>query len=77
MVERQLAPVLENVEAAADTIGHIEYRQIVDTYTRCALEVKEKAKARKAQDNLLGLFKKREVIQPVIASIEQRVKELK
>jgi hypothetical protein len=77
IVERQLEPVLENAEAAADTIGHIEYRQIVDTYTRSAWDTRKKTAARKAQKDLLGLFKKRKVIQQVIGSIEQRVKKLK
>lgn len=76
IVEQQLAPVLRNAETAADTIGHIEYRQLVDTYTQSALGVKKKNEAREAQDNLLVLFKKRDVIEPVIEDIEQRVKEL-
>ena len=75
-VERQLGPVLKNAEAAADTIGHIEYRQIVDTYTNSAWDTRKKAAARKAQNDLLGLFKKRKVIQTVIGSIAKRVKEL-
>ncbi len=77
IVQRQLTPLLENAEAAADAIGHIEYRKIVDTYTQCAIEVQKKVKAREAQNNLLDLFKKRNVIQPVIKTIERRVKELK
>ncbi len=77
IVEQQLGSVIENAETASDTIGHIEYRQIVDTYTRCAIDVRKKTRARDAQKSLLDLFKKRNVIQPVIGAIEKRVKELK
>jgi len=76
-VEEKLAPVIENTEAAADAVGHIMYRRIVDIYTRSALDANKKAKARYAQKRLLDLFKKRGVIRPVIEGIEQRVKELK
>ncbi len=77
IVERRFTKMLENSEAVADTIGHIEFRQVVDTYTQCAIEVKKKTSARRAQENMLGLFKKRAVITPVIKAIEKRVKELK
>lgn len=76
VVER-LGPVIEDPEAAADAVGHIRYRQIVDTFTRSALDANEKAKAHDAQKRLLGLFKKRAVIPTVIEAVEQRVKELK
>ena len=77
LVARHLAPVVENMEAAADSIGHIQYRQIVDTYTQCAKEAGKESVARHAQEKLLGLFKERDVVPQVIQSIEKLVSELK
>lgn len=77
LVERCLAPVVENMETAADSMGHIQYRQIVDVYTNCAKEAGNKSGARHAQEKLLGLFKERDVVPQVIQSVEQRVSELK
>lgn len=77
IVERRLAPVMENLGAAADAMGHIMCRQIVDTYAQSALDANKKTSARNSQENLLGLFKKRRVIRPVIEAVQQRIKELK
>lgn len=75
--ERLLTPLIENMEAAADSLGHITYRHIVDTYTKSALDTNKKSRALKAQKNVLEMFKKRAVVRTVIESIERRVKELK
>ncbi len=76
-VVRKLDPVIEHMEPAADAIGHITYRRVVDTYTDCALEVRERGKARDAQSSLLGLFRERSVVPGVVADVERRVDELR
>jgi Peptidase family M28 len=76
-VEKELAPVVENSEAAADAVGHITYRRIADTYTKCALEVRKKTGAMNAQKSMLGIFEKRNVIQSVVDEISKRIKSLK
>jgi hypothetical protein len=77
LAERTLEPIVERTEPAANTLGHIKYRQAVDTYTEVALEVGRKAKAREAQSNMLALFEKRGVVPEVIEAIEERAKQLK
>ncbi|MGK7914492.1 MAG: M28 family metallopeptidase [Prochloraceae cyanobacterium] len=77
LVARHLAPVVENIETAANSVGHIQSRKIVDTYTQCVKEAGNRSAARHAQEKLLGLFKEHDVVPQVIQSIEQRVSELK
>jgi hypothetical protein len=76
--ENILNPIINENEmnAAADAIGHITYRDIVDSYTNSALVAGKKFQARKAQKNLFGMFKKRKVVPEVVKSIEQRIYEL-
>jgi len=74
---RMLTPLIENMEAAADSLGHITYRHIVDTYTKSALDADKKSRALKAQENLLEMLNKRKVVNTVINSVRERVKELK
>jgi hypothetical protein len=76
LTEQTLEPIVDRTEPAANTLGHIKYRQAVDTYTEVALEVGKKAKAREAQSNMLALFEKRGVIPEVIEAIEERAKQL-
>jgi hypothetical protein len=75
--ERTLEPIVERTEPAANTLGHIKYRQAVDTYTEVALEAGKKTEAREAQSNMLALFEKRGVIPEVIEAVKERVKQLK
>ncbi len=75
--EGLLSPLMDNVEGAADSLGHITYKNVVDIYTKAALNINRKAQALKAQENLLDVFKKRHVVGNVIESIENNVKELK
>jgi hypothetical protein len=81
--ERDPEPVAEHLqklvaepEAAADALGHITYRQAVDTYTDAAEAVGEKGDAVKAQKTMKALFQKRGVIEPVVKAIESRVRTL-
>ncbi|MGY1732949.1 M28 family metallopeptidase [Geodermatophilus sp. SYSU D01045] len=75
-VERGLRPVVEQFEAAADALGHIQYERVADVYSACAVEMGKRADARTAQDNMLKLFQARRVVEPVLAKVEARVHEL-
>jgi len=76
-VEVQLKSVVDEPEAAADSLGHIGYEQLVSTYVDCALKVRKKAAARTALEEMLKVFKERNVLPTVIEKLEQRLKELK
>lgn len=76
VVHRELGPVVEQFEAAADALGHIQYERVADIYSACAVEVGKRADARSAQDDMLKLFQARRVVEPVIAKVEARVHEL-
>ena len=77
LVERRLASVVERPAQAADAVGHIVYRRLVETYTDAALETNNRTQAREAQTTLLELFRARDVVQPVIQELERRVDELR
>lgn len=76
VVERDLAPIVEQSKVSADALGHIGYRRVVDAYTDCALRVRKKAKARSAQREMLSLFEARKVVEPVVEKVRGRVREL-
>ena len=66
----------KDMPKAADAIGHITYRKIVEAYANCAIKTKQKTEARHVMNNLLALFKKRKVIQAVLKELENDVKKL-
>ncbi|HWW75705.1 MAG TPA: hypothetical protein VNZ44_09930, partial [Pyrinomonadaceae bacterium] len=69
----ELTPVVvEQAEAAADTMGHIWYRTVVDTYTRAAEEAGERGRARRAQGQLCDIFRGRGVVKSVLKEVEAR-----
>lgn len=72
-VVKALEPVLvDKCEAAADTMGHIWYREMMDTYTTAAEEAHKPQKAAEAQRTMYELFSARKVVEPVLRSIERR-----
>jgi Peptidase family M28 len=72
-----VAPVvLDNPERTANTMGHIWFGEVVDTFTEAAIEAGEPAKAKQAQEQLVGMFKERNVIKSVIDRAEDRMKEI-
>lgn len=75
-VEKRLKPIVENVESAADTLGHIGYERLVGTYVDCAQKVKKKTDARYALKSMLALFKQRKVIDAAIKKTEAKLKKL-
>jgi hypothetical protein len=77
-VVHELKPaVLDQPEAAADTMGHIWYHDVVDTYTKCAVDSNQRNVALTAQEQLLGVFSKRNVVPSVLNQIEGRIAELR
>lgn len=76
-VEVQVKSVIAEPEAAADSLGHIGYEQLVSTYVDSAVKVRKKAAARTALEEMVKLFKKRNVLPIVIEKAEQHLKELK
>lgn len=76
-VKRRLSPMVEHPEEAADVVGHIVYRRLVDTYTEAALETRDRAGAREAQTALLKLFDKRRVLERVVKEVTKRLNQLK
>ncbi|MDQ3696904.1 MAG: hypothetical protein M3373_02610 [Gemmatimonadota bacterium] len=76
LAARALEPVVEQPEAAADSLGHIRYRSAVDVYTTASTEIGKRTKARDAQRTLLALFEQRDVLPSVRAAVEDRVREL-
>jgi hypothetical protein len=78
-VVAELAPVVAHADAAAaaaDSMGHIWYREVVDGYSKAAEHANKRRAGRDAQRQLLAMFKQREVVPNVIAEVEQRVREL-
>ena len=75
-VVKRLTPLVSNASTVADTVGHIEFKDTVDTYTNAALLEGKKSEAIVAQQQMLSLFRERNVISPVIEMIDQRIKEL-
>jgi hypothetical protein len=76
VVERDLAPVIAQPKEAADALGHIQFKRVVDTYTDCAVTVRKKARARTAQREMLSLFEARKVVDRVVENVRARVREL-
>jgi len=76
VVQNLESVMIEHPAAAADTMGHIWYRDAVNTYTAAAVAAGERDKARSAQAQLLGLFKSRGVVESVVRDIEARAARL-
>jgi hypothetical protein len=75
---RELHPVImEQPEVTANTMGHIWYKDVVDAYTEAAITAGEVGKAEEAQQQMIHMFKKREVVSNVVGSAESRLKDLK
>ncbi len=77
IVERHLKrSVLEAPEEAADSLGNIVFREIVDRYSRLAETTKEKASALAAQRTMLQMFEKQGVVTSALKEIRSRVRAL-
>jgi hypothetical protein len=68
--------VVAQSKEAADALGHILFKRVVDTYTDCAVAVQKKARARTAQREMLSMFEARKVVERVVEDVRGRVREL-
>ncbi|MGH8929963.1 MAG: hypothetical protein ACRDZO_04835 [Egibacteraceae bacterium] len=74
----ELAPVVLQHEAAlADTIGHINMRKVVDMFATSAVDAGSTHLAVDAEQRMLELFRSRQVLPSVVASVENRLAEIK
>jgi len=71
------AKLVGDVVRAADTMGHIWFRDVVDQYTNAAVAARKPEKAYAAQNAMHALFVARGVVPDVLATIEKRVEELR
>ena len=78
LAARQLSGVvLDRAEAAADTMGHIWFHDVVDRFTEAAVAAGDTQGAAKAQRRMLDLFRARQVKPAVVASVESRLRTLR
>jgi hypothetical protein len=76
-VEKELRRVFgDNPEKAADTLGHITYERVINTYTQCAVQAGKRKDAAEAQRTMVAVFKKRGVVASAINRAEIRLHEL-
>jgi Peptidase family M28 len=66
-----------DVQRAADTMGHIWFRDVVDQYTAAAIATNKYDRAYQAQNVMYAMFKERGVVGDVLATIAARTEELK
>ena len=74
VVESLESVLVTHCEQAADTMGHIWYRQVVDVYTDAAEAAGKMPEAAEAQRNMHDMFEARHVVQPVLNSVSDRSK---
>jgi hypothetical protein len=75
-VVQHLQPLIERPRSAADSMGHMQYREVVDLYTDAAQAVKDRERAQTAQAQLLRLFQDRGVTPAVVEEVAARGREL-
>jgi hypothetical protein len=72
-----LDPVVTTEAAtAADTMGHIYYRKLVDAYADLAVETRSRERGRHAQKQMLEMFRSHGVLGTVVQDIEQQLVRL-
>jgi hypothetical protein len=76
-VKNVATSLIADSRATADTMGHIWYSDMVNTFTEAAIDAGEQGQAVQAQQQLVGLFKERKVIKSVIDDAESRLSEIK
>jgi hypothetical protein len=76
-VEKHFRAVIAKPEAAADSLGHLGYEKLVNTYVDSAVEIAARPAARKALEEMIAIFRKRNVSPAVIEKADQRLTELK
>ena len=73
----EMKPALvDRCEQAADTMGHIWYGQVLETYAQAAEKDNDPDAAREALGQMLKMFKARGVTETVLKPLEERVAKL-
>ena len=73
----EMKPALvDRCEQAADTMGHIWYGQVLETYAQAAEKSNDPGAAREALGQMLKMFKARGVTETVLEPLEERVARL-
>lgn len=75
-VAATMDPVIDRPDAAADSLGHIAYTQLINDYADCTVELPERGKAAKALREMLELYQKRKVIKTVIDSTKDKLEKI-
>jgi len=68
--------LVDQAGAAADTMGHIHFRRLIDRYTTAALQAGKHQLAVTAQRRLLALFEQRSVLPRVVGEVKSRLAEI-
>jgi hypothetical protein len=71
-----MKPVIDRPDAAADSLGHIAYTQLVYDYADCTMQLPKKGQAAKALREMLELYQKRKVIKKVIDSTKDKLEKI-
>ena len=81
--ERFIADVSQTLtqytSQAMDSMGHIWFRDVVDTFTQCARDSQRRddiERAITAQSQMLGIYSARNVVPDVVSAIDETIKEL-
>jgi hypothetical protein len=77
VVERLTQPLVESPARSADTLGHVWYNEVVNTFTTAAASVGEYGRAETAQRQMIELFEARRVIPPIVDRARARLRELR
>jgi hypothetical protein len=70
---REIPALVERADAAAETMGHIDYRNTVEGLTTALVESGDKKKAKRVQKSLIDTLKSRAVLPAVIAASERKL----
>lgn len=76
-IYQRMKSVVESGAETANALGHIGYHKAVDEFTLCSIAVNKEVDARKAQEQMLAVFKKRGVVEVVIREVEKHIEQLK
>ena len=75
-VEHELTPVVERLEPAADAIGHILFRRVVDVYADAAADSGKAGRGKEVLERTSRMFAERNVITPVVEELASKAERL-
>jgi hypothetical protein len=68
--------LVDNADVAAESLGHIDYKQYMDSLTDVLEAEGDRQQAANVQDTLYNILAARGVLQSVLKQVEQRRKSL-